>query len=231
MCIRDRFYTNVKITLVGHLAIEICGTMIHIKEMDWMTIAHLQYDSLKLTPGTIHEELNFDRALALSSMIREDVEGENLRNAGSLKMNDRLLHYTWVHILCPCGSNFAQLLNEDILMLWLIKNNIRINWPHYIMQHIIKCQNNKMPLPYANLITRILQVYGFDLNEQPIMLGWNHYFGKKSMTKLNIFQVNGVWQLGRPHHAHEEDDEQDELPAQDVEGGQPEAAIPIKPNC
>lgn len=71
------FYTNVKITLVGHLAIEICRRMIHIKEMDWMTIAHLQYDGLKLTPGTIPEELNFDRALALSSIIREDVEGEH----------------------------------------------------------------------------------------------------------------------------------------------------------
>ncbi|ESW30399.1 hypothetical protein PHAVU_002G150300 [Phaseolus vulgaris] len=207
------FYTNVKITHVGHFAIEICGMMIHIKEMDWMTIAHLQYDGLKLTPGTIPEELNFDRALALSSMIREDVEGENLRNVGSLKMNDRLLHYTWVHILY-----FDVVVN---------KNNVLINWPHYIMQHIIKCRDNKMHLPYANLITRILQVYGFDLsNKQPIMLGWNHYFGKKSMKKLNIFQVNDVWQLGRPHHAHEEDDEEDELPAQDVEGGQPEAAIP-----
>jgi len=82
------FYTNVKITPVGHLAIEICGRMIHIKEMDWMTIAHLQYDGLKLTPGTIPKEPNFDRALTLSSMIREDVEGENLRNASSLKMND-----------------------------------------------------------------------------------------------------------------------------------------------
>ncbi|ESW13068.1 hypothetical protein PHAVU_008G165300 [Phaseolus vulgaris] len=187
------FYPNAKITPVGHLAIEICGKIIHIKEIDWMTIAHLQYDSLKLTLGTIPEELNFDRALALSSMIREEVEGENLKNVGSLKMNDRLLHYTWMHILCPRGSNYAQLLNEDIFMLWLIKNNVRINWPHYIMQHIIKCRDNKMSLPYANLITRILQVYGFDLsNEQKIMLGWNHYFGKKSMTKLNIFQVNGI---------------------------------------
>lgn len=183
------FYTNVKITPVGHLVIEICGRMIHIKEMDLITIAHLQYDGLKLTPETIPEELNFDRALALSSMIREDVKGENLKNVGSLKMNNRLLHYTWVHILCPRGNNFAQLLNEDIFILWLIKNNVCINWPHYIMQHIIKCWDNKMSLPYANLITRILQVYGFDLsNEQPIMLGWNHYFGKKSMTKLNMFQ-------------------------------------------
>jgi len=182
------FYTNVKITLFGDLAIEICGRMIHIKEMDWMNIAHFRYDGLKLTPETIPEELNFDRELALSSMIHE-----NVINVGSLKMNDRLLHYTWVHILCPRGSNFAQLLNEDILMLWLIKNNVIINWPHYIMQHIIKCQDSNMPLSYANLITRILQVYGFDLsNEQTIMLGWNHYFGKNSMKKLNIFQVNDV---------------------------------------
>ena len=45
------FYTNAKFTPAGHLAIEICGKMIHIKEVDWMTIAHLQYDGLKLTPG------------------------------------------------------------------------------------------------------------------------------------------------------------------------------------
>jgi len=48
------------------------------------------------------------------------------------------------------------------------------------------------------------------------------------MTKLNIFQVNGVWQLGKPHHAHEEDDEDDELSAQDVEGGQHEAENPTQ---
>jgi len=85
------FYTNVKITLLGHLAIEICGRMIHITEMDWMNIAHLRYDSLKLTHGTILEEVNFDRAVTLSSMIREDVQGQNV---SSPKMNDRLLHYT-----------------------------------------------------------------------------------------------------------------------------------------
>jgi len=101
--------------------------------MDWKNIAHLRYEGLKLTLGTIPEEVNFDRALALPSMIREDVEGKNVRNVSSLKMNDRILHYTWVHILCPCGCNFAQLLNEDIFMLWLIKNNVIINWPHYQM--------------------------------------------------------------------------------------------------
>ncbi|ESW06728.1 hypothetical protein PHAVU_010G071400 [Phaseolus vulgaris] len=187
------FYTNLKIPPLGELAIEICGKRIHINQMDWMNIADLRYDGVKLTPGTIPGECNFDRALALLSMLRGDVQGQNVRNVGSLKMNDWLLHYTWVHILCPRGRKFAQVLNEDIFMLWCIKNNIIINWPHYIMQHMMKCRDNNMLLPYAILITRILQVYGFDLeNEQAVMLGWNHYFGKKSMTKLNIFQVNGL---------------------------------------
>jgi len=111
------FYTNLKITPLGELAIEICGKRININEMDWMNIADLRYGGVKLTPGTIPEECNFDQALALSSMLREDVQGQNVRNVGSLKMNDHLLHYTWVHILCPRGSNFTQVLNEDIFML------------------------------------------------------------------------------------------------------------------
>jgi len=50
-------------------------------------------------------------------MIHENVQGQNVINAGSLNMNDRLLHYTWVHMLCPRGSKFTQLLNEDDFML------------------------------------------------------------------------------------------------------------------
>ena len=54
------FYTNVKITPIGHLAIEICRRRIHINQLDWMNIVNLKYDGVKLTPGTIPEEVNFD---------------------------------------------------------------------------------------------------------------------------------------------------------------------------
>ena len=115
------------------------------------------------------------------------------------KQLDKLLEKNSFHLVfSPWGAPMLLVKKKDgssrlcinyrQLNKLTIKNNVRINWPHYIMQQIIKCRDNKMPLPYANLITRILQVYGFDLtNEQQIMLGWNNYFGKKSMTKLNIF--------------------------------------------
>ena len=59
-------------------------------------------------------------------------------------------------MLCSQSSNFAQLLNEDIFDLWYIGNDILINWHHYIMQHMIKCRDNNMPLLYDILITRIM---------------------------------------------------------------------------
>ena len=46
------------------------------------------------------------------------------------------------------------------------------------------------------------------------------------MRKLNIFQVNGVWQLGIPDQTDEEDYEDLELAEEDGQGGQPQSAIP-----
>jgi len=42
------------------------------------------------------------------------------------------------------------------------------------------------------------------------------------MKKFNIFQVNGVWQLGRYDEQDEEDDENLPLPKDHVEGGRPQ---------
>jgi len=50
----------LKITPLGDLAIEICGKRIHINQLDWMNIVDLRYDDVKLTPGTIPEECNYD---------------------------------------------------------------------------------------------------------------------------------------------------------------------------
>jgi len=63
-------------------------------------MANLKYDGLLLTSGTIPEDIPFDRQQALLTMTREKVHGQNVRNVGSLTMNDRLLHYTWVHTCC-----------------------------------------------------------------------------------------------------------------------------------
>jgi len=46
------------------------------------------------------------------------------------------------------------------------------------------------------------------------------------MRKLNIYQLNGVWQLGRPDDQDEEDDEDLPLIEKHVQGGQLQPSIP-----
>jgi len=101
------FYSNLHLTTQGYLAIQIGTHKIIIRHRDWMNMANLKYDVLLLTPGTIPENIHFDCQKALLTMTREEVQDQNIRNVGSLTMNDRLLHYTWVHMMCPRGSNFS----------------------------------------------------------------------------------------------------------------------------
>ncbi|KAL2332597.1 hypothetical protein Fmac_013810 [Flemingia macrophylla] len=146
-------------------------------------------------------------------MIRPEMQGRNVRNAGSLNINDMLLHYVYVHILAPRSSNFAQLLQEDIFMLWAIKNNMLITWPHFIMEHMIKCRDNDMHLPYVILITKIMSHFGVDLSiDAAVDLGWNHCFYKKTLKKLNVVNVDGVWQHGMVNQDHGQNDEHEDQP-------------------
>jgi len=46
------------------------------------------------------------------------------------------------------------------------------------------------------------------------------------MKKMNIFEVNGVWQLGRPDDEHEQEHEDVPLPQEHVAGGHPQPEIP-----
>jgi len=47
-------------------------------------------------------------------MVISHLQGRMVRNAGILYINDRLLHYVPVHILSPCGANFATITKENI---------------------------------------------------------------------------------------------------------------------
>jgi len=71
-------------------------------------------------------------------------------------------------------------------MLWTVKNNIQINWPHYIMQHMIKCKDNNISLSNGATVLK-----------------------KKTMKKLNIHQVHGVCQHERDDQEDDEDEEDD----------------------
>ncbi|RDX83190.1 hypothetical protein CR513_35911, partial [Mucuna pruriens] len=91
----------------------------------------------------------FYNNLTISSdaiMIKLGVEVRTIKSAGNLTIKDRLLHYTYVHILIPCGA---------------IMHKEQISYYIYHYMHKGK-EKPLMPLPYCILITKILEYHGID---------------------------------------------------------------------
>jgi len=214
------FYSNLRISGNGYLLSEVNKRRIKLKPDDWFNICHLKYEGRTVSFTDIPEDLPFDRDMALSFMLIPEMQGQRVRS-----VSDRLLHYVIVHILTPRLTNFAKLLHKDIFMLWLLKNNISINWPHHIMQHMLKCKDSDTPLSYGILITQIMQYCGVNVSaDTRTTIGKRHHFSTSSLKRLNIVNVDGVWQ----HDCAVNDDEvqgQPQNPLHDEHGIQPDHSI------
>ena len=90
---------------------------------------------------------------------------------------------------------------EIFFMLWTIKNNILINWSLYIMEHMLKCKDNNMNLPYVILISRNFHVFNINLSRETcVHLDLTNYFGKKNIPQIKylvsmVYGKMGWWML------------------------------------
>ncbi|XP_052726056.1 uncharacterized protein LOC128194456 [Vigna angularis] len=210
------FYSNLKISGKGYLLSEVNKRKIRFKPADWLNVANLKYDSQKLCYSNIPEDFPYDRDMALATMIIPDLQGgQGVLTVGCLNINDRLLHYVTVHMLTPRPGNFARLLQEDIFMIWVLKNNIVINWPHHIMQHMLKCKGSDTPLPYGVLMTHIMAYCGVNVDaDANTHIGSRHHFSINSLKRMKIVNVNSVWQHDLDDDEEEEQPDHHENPVQ-----------------
>ncbi|WVY90428.1 hypothetical protein V8G54_035942 [Vigna mungo] len=80
---------------------------------------------------------------------------------GDLKSNEVLIHYLIVWLLCPRASNHAQCSEADLMIIYVIINEIKIHWPSLICNTMMKAKRyTHYPLPYALLVSRICEYKG-----------------------------------------------------------------------
>ncbi|WVZ06608.1 hypothetical protein V8G54_019954 [Vigna mungo] len=187
------FYSNLKISGNGYLITEVHKRRIKLKPADWLNIVNMKYEGQKLCYSSIPDNFPYDRDMALATMVRPEMQGQRVRTVGSLNINDRLLHYVIVHMLCPRPANFARVLHEDIFMIWA----------------------SDAPLPYGVLITQIMQYCGVHVDDDASThIGSRHHFSINSLKRLNIVNVNGVWQHDVGDDEEEEQPQHDDNPVQ-----------------
>ncbi|KAJ1381273.1 hypothetical protein SESBI_45304 [Sesbania bispinosa] len=114
------FYSNLTIASEDLLS-EVKNVKIRVRPSDWLAIAGLKYEGEKFDTTKIRTWENYNRTKAVRCMIRPGLQIPKKLNASSLRVENRLLHYTYARILIPRGSNYTQMSEEDIFVLWAIK--------------------------------------------------------------------------------------------------------------
>jgi len=70
-------------------------------------------------------------------------------------------------ILTPRGSNHATLIEEDSMLLYCLVNKVKVDWVSTMKDLMFKAQKlNDYKLPYAILISRMLQFFEVDLVDE-----------------------------------------------------------------
>ncbi|KAF1895979.1 hypothetical protein Lal_00046734 [Lupinus albus] len=97
------------------------------------------------------------------------IQGQ-LTKAGSLSVENRLLHYIIAYILVQRNTNHAQPTVNDLRFMYAVKNNVIINWPEEILKimNSVSLSQSKL-LPYSIFISRIVDYLRIDVSDTIIV--------------------------------------------------------------
>ncbi|KAF1883408.1 hypothetical protein Lal_00042207 [Lupinus albus] len=151
-----------------------------------LTLISNQFD--KLTP---FEHYDLRRTIKY-----EDIEGQ-LTKAGSLSVENRLLHYIIAYILVQRNTNHAQPTVNDLRFMYAVKNNVMINWPEEILKimNSVSLSQSKL-LPYSIFISRIVDYLRIDVSDTIIVeyTDKDHLVGESLIHKMGIYKYGSTWQ-------------------------------------
>lgn len=84
----------------------------------------------------------------------------------NLSVSDRMLHYNIAYVLLPKHLNHSRINELELQVIYVVKNNIKVNWAFTILHHMGHLRNLSGGLPYAWMITTILNYVGMDLRKK-----------------------------------------------------------------
>ncbi|KAF1898681.1 hypothetical protein Lal_00039886 [Lupinus albus] len=116
-----------------------------------------------------------------------------LTKAGSLSVENRLLHYIIAYILVQRNTNHAQPTVNDLRFMYAVKNNVMINWPEEILKimNSVSLSQSKL-VPYSIFISRIVDYLHIDISDTIIVeyTDKDHLVGESLIHKMGIYKGN-----------------------------------------
>ncbi|KAF1874222.1 hypothetical protein Lal_00030255 [Lupinus albus] len=103
-------------------------------------------------------------SFGLQQSLGETVKNRDILSAGYFTLEDRLVHYFLSYVILPKFSNYSQISDIKLQLMYAIKFNIKINWAKMIMNQMCHVRGFQSLLPCAIFITKILEHFVVSLD-------------------------------------------------------------------
>jgi len=116
-------------------------------------------------------------------------------SVGGLKLDERLLALIVTWILTPRGSNHSVLTEEDLVYIFCVMKNIKINWIHIIKEHMQKeMRLSDYHYPYVVLVSKFLIYFEVNLEDETSeLVKSTQEMNIGSLSKMGFTKVGGKW--------------------------------------
>ncbi|KAF1879775.1 hypothetical protein Lal_00039719 [Lupinus albus] len=156
----------------------ISGNLFELNDDIFMNVGGLSSSGYSIGDCSWVKE-NFDPTEVYKSFLRGPhlyIQGQ-LTKAGSLSVENRLLHYIIAYILLQRNTNHAQPTVNDLRFMYAIKNNSKL-------------------LPYSIFISRIVDYLHIDVSDTIIVeyTDKDHLVGESLIHKMGIYKYGTTWQ-------------------------------------
>ncbi|MCH86690.1 hypothetical protein A2U01_0007550 [Trifolium medium] len=111
---------------------------------------------------------NYNRDTYFSGLCKNGRMPQGYMKVGALKMENRVLHWIISHVLRPKYGSFARVDNPEADLMYFLKNKIKIDWPHFIIDRLfeIKDGGKLSVFSYCSMIGAILDHFKIGANDE-----------------------------------------------------------------
>ncbi|MED6118997.1 hypothetical protein PIB30_007887 [Stylosanthes scabra] len=122
----------------------------------------------------------------------------------------RVLRYLLVYVIMPRSYGYGHIKDEDIVTMWAMVSDIRLNWTYFIVQHMIRFTKglSSSGFGYVCLWTKLFNHFGIDVSGET----------RKGMTRTSAINIRTLHHMGR-NLGEQEHEEQDQEPQQEDQVG------------
>ena len=129
-------------------------------------------------------------------------------HAGNLTLIPRLLAHIITWQLTPRGSNHVVLHEEDLILLYSIMNQLKVNWLSTMVEHMLK--STRLPdyrFPFAIFVSKLIDYFEVDTtNERNDTIKAASEIDNSTLMKMGFHKEEDGW-IFRRNVAHRADQE------------------------